>query len=80
MSFIEQTEIPKFWKPRSKIDAELTEFMRMNVKCVRVTFGENEYSSVKSAQNILNTGAKRTGFPIKARQRKGKLYLVRTDM
>lgn len=78
---INENEIPGGGRcKKSKLEAELTEFMKMNVKCVRVVFTELEYKSVASAQCCLSKAAERYAFPIDVFSREGKLYLMRTDM
>lgn len=78
------TEIKKENLPRrnsyTKRQADLMVFMNMNVECVKVTFDKHEYINAKSAQNTLTMSVKRAGLPIKVSQRKGEVYLIRTDM
>lgn len=59
---------------------ELMEFVNLNVKAKECIFTENEYSSVKSAQNSINGSAKNYGIPVHAVIRGEKVYLERTDM
>lgn len=68
------------WRHRSKLEAELTEFMNMNTEAVEVSLGVDEYKSVTSAQATVSKAIKRYAFPVRAVVRKGVLYLVRTDM
>lgn len=68
------------WRHRSKLNAELTEFMNMNTKAVEVSLGVDEYKNVTSAQATVAKAITRYAFPIKAVTCKGILYLVRTDM
>lgn len=63
-----------------KLFWELNEFVNMNVHCVKVTFADDEYSNLKSAQNSIAASAKRFGFPVKATIINKEMYLVRTDM
>lgn len=78
---LKENEIPGRGRcKKTKLEAELTEFMKMNVKCVRVVFTELEYKNVASAQGCLSKAAKRHAFPIDVFSREGKLYLMRTDM
>ena len=66
-------------RPKTKLEAELSEFIRMNVKSVEVST-DGHYKSSKVAYNVLWVAIKRHGFPIKVITRKGKVYLIRTDM
>ena len=75
-----ENDIPNYRKFSGKLEAELTEFMAMKVKCVKVTFTELEYKSLSSAYASISRAIKRHAFPIKAFTSRGKLYLIRTDM
>lgn len=77
---IEKNKIPRRRKFSGKLEAELTEFMSMNVKCVKVAITELEYQSVHSCYVSITKAIKRLAFPIDAFTRHGVLYLIRTDM
>lgn len=64
----------------TKLEAEFTEFINMNVECVKCIFGDSEYVSVDSAYNCLHKAARKLGVPIRVSRRKGEIYLVRTDV
>lgn len=66
--------------PKRELKSELTEFMQMNIKCAKVTYGENEYTNPQSAYASLFKAAKWHAFPIKVIKRKNNVYLIRTDM
>ena len=66
--------------PKSVRKAELTEFMNMNIKCAKVTYGASEYTTPQSAYTSLFKAVKRYAFPIKVFRRKNEIYLMRTDM
>lgn len=70
---------PEIFKPKYRLEGELKEFMKMNVKVAEVSFS-NHYSNPSVAVTSLNQAAKRYFFPIRAGQRKGKVYLFRVDM
>lgn len=63
-----------------KLNLLLTEFVRMNVKVVRIDLEENEYASVTVARSVIGSACKRWCVPVKTKVRDGILYLVRTDM
>ena len=65
--------------PTYKLEAELTAFIRMEVKAVEVPIN-GHYSSARSAHETLRVAAKRYGMPILVTTRKGKVYLIRTDI
>ena len=69
----------EIFRPRFKLEGELKEFMKMNVKMAEVSYGDR-YSRPEVAARTLSVAAKRYFFPIKACVRQGKVYLVRVDM
>lgn len=69
----------EIFRPRFKLEGELKEFMKMNVKMAEVSYG-NRYSTPAIAVTTLNAAARRYFFPIKACSKNGKVYLVRVDM
>jgi hypothetical protein len=80
MRFVKKnwSDVPK--KKYRRLEGELKEFMAMNVKCVEMQFTENEYVNANSASTNIRRAVKRYSLPINAYMRKGKVYLVRTDM
>ena len=85
MRFIEVKEIPESKKNKPvveyhKLAAELEEFIRMNVKYVKVVFGQNEYLHHDGGRLCLIRAANRNGYPIKVVTRGKDLYLIRTDI
>ena len=66
-------------KPRFKLEAELTTCIRMETKAVEVQI-EGHYSSADSARESMKAAAKRYGMPILVITRRGKVYLIRTDI
>ena len=64
----------------SKCYADFTEFMNMNVKCVKCVFGNREYASSKSAYNSMHKASRKFDFPVRVTINKGEVYLIRTDM
>lgn len=67
-------------RPRYRLEAELTEFVKMDLEMVKCRFEKGRYSSPSSAQNSINQSAKRHGLPVRAVMHEGEIYLVRTDM
>ena len=63
-----------------KIEGEFKEFLKMNVKIVKVTFTKNEYSSAKSCYNSLYKAAKRLAIPISVKFRDGVVYLINNEI
>ena len=77
---VKENEIPRGKKSMHKLEAELNEFMAMNVMCVRVAFTELEYKTATTCYSSLSKAIKRYALPIRAFTRNGNLYLMRTDM
>ena len=65
---------------KKKMKDYLDEFMKMNVKIVRVEYYSDEYKNIESAHVGFTKAAKRAGYPINACRRNGDLYLVRRDI
>lgn len=80
MKFTVVEELPKKRKEYNRLGNYLEEFMRMNVKVVRVDLGVGEYSCPKVCQSTLYSAAKRRALPIKTSMRANEVYLIRTDM
>ena len=87
MRFIEVKEIPENGGKGSKkrvsyhrLDKELEEFMRMNVKYAKVVFGENEYANSNACRNNMKRACKYHGYPIKTIERGHDIYFMRTDI
>ena len=72
--------IPKK-KNGSRLFAEFTEFINMNVKCVKVTWTEHEYKSYKAAYNSLHHAAKKF-YPEKIQVvgHNEEIYFIRKDL
>lgn len=79
MRFTEVERVPNR-KRRHKLDKELDEFMRLEIKVGLCHFEEERFVNSKSAQNTIQKAAKHWGYPIQVVQRKGEVFLVRTDM
>lgn len=79
MKFTVVEELPNK-KEYNPLGNYLKEFMRMNVKIARVDLNEHEYATPSVAARTLSTSIKRRALPIKAHERDGEVYLVRTDM
>lgn len=67
-------------RKKGVLKSELMEFIRMDVKCAKVTFSANEYESPHSAYAALFKAAERHAFPIKVIKRGDNIYVIRTDM
>ena len=73
-------EVPKRARKKTLIGGYLDEFMRMNVKVVKVDFNEKEYKSAKNCQAAFLNACKRGAYPIKVQIINDKVYLIRKDM
>lgn len=79
MKFTVMEELPRK-REYNPLGKYLEEFMRMNVKVVRVDIDAHEYSHPKVCQTTLYFAIKRRALPIKVSMRSDKVYLIRTDM
>lgn len=83
MRFIEvkkdEIKKPKTVSPHNA-EAELTEFLNMNVEAARVVLGKSEYRNLDSAINALRNAARRYGMPIKVAMIENNIYLIRKDI
>lgn len=80
MRFVEVAKIPqKIRATNHKLEHELLEFMRMDIKTARVEFDEYEYSSIDSLRVCLKVVCSRIGLPIAVKMNNGEVYLVRSD-
>lgn len=74
-------ELPRAKRNRmSKVEAELKEFMAMNVKVAKVTWTDIEYKNDRSCYEGLLRCVKKFGFPIIVTTRKGDVFLIRKDI
>jgi hypothetical protein len=81
MKFVEVKEVPNMLRGRRyRLTNYWEEFMKMNVKVVKVDLSEHEYSSIKVARTTFIASIKRGGYPIDVALRKNEVYLVRRDM
>lgn len=87
MTFVKVDNIPKMHATRTDTTSDrkplysyLKEFVKMDVKYVKVVFASDDYFDLWSAANCLRAAAARTDFPIKVVQRGEDVYLTRTDM
>lgn len=71
---------PKRYGRMGRRQAELQEFVNMNVKCVKVTLAPNEYANLNTAYVTLWKCIKRGNWPIKLHRIDGELYFIRTDI
>lgn len=79
MKFIEVKEVPRKLY-RIDLQNHLEEFMRMNVKIVKVDFNEREYKSAETCRTSFLNAIKRGAFPIDVKCVNKEIYLVRRDM
>lgn len=63
-----------------KLEAELVRFKDSNIKVAKVTGWEGNYKTIRTAAESIRTCAKRFKLPVVPAQRKGELYIIRTDM
>ena len=81
MKFVPVNEVPKSrLGGKYQLKHYLDEFMKMNVKIVKVDLHEHEYKHPKYAHSGLSTSVKRFGYPIDVHMRNNEIYLVRRDM
>lgn len=66
-------------RPKYKLEADLTEFVRMNVQAVKVPW-EGHYKSANVAANVMEVAIRRHSMPIRVMRRDNEVYLIRTDM
>ena len=65
--------------PPKSVKSYFEEFMKMDVKYVRVDFAKYEYANRKSAYVSMKESVKYSGLPIEVRMRGGDIFFVRTD-
>lgn len=73
-------EVVRKKSTREEILARLDQVMDEDSQFVIVSFTPDEYNSVESARNSLNSSADRYGYPLHFYSRYDKLYAMRTDM
>ena len=78
MKLVKVKEMPS--RANHNISEYLNEFTQMNTAAVQIEIAEGEYKNVKTAKSSFDNAIKRNGLPMRTMVRKGKLYLVRTDM
>jgi hypothetical protein len=80
MKFVEVKEVPEKKKRtnRGVLRDYLQEFMKMNLKAVKVE--DHGYKSANAAYKSLNAATKRWVFPIDVVIRNGEVYLIRRDI
>lgn len=75
---IDYEVIPK--RERKNLRGYIEEFLKLNVKCVEVTFNELEYGSVTACSSSLYKSAKTGCYPVTVIQRKGHVYLINNSI
>ena len=80
MKFTQVNAVPKGRTSPKSLDKYFEEFMRMDVKVVKVDFTDHKYKSPNIAARTLQVSAERRGYPINVHNRDGEIYFVRTDM
>lgn len=63
-----------------RLEAELKEFLKMNVKVAKVTFTKVEYKSVKSCYHSLTKAVARYSLPIDVTTRKGEIFIINKEI
>ena len=71
-------EVPR--KAKKNLRGMLDEFMRMNVKAVRVDFNEKEYAHIHSCDSSFHKAVSAGAYPIDVRMFENCVYLERRDM
>jgi hypothetical protein len=80
MKFVKVDEVPKKRYSRKGLCNYWEEFMRMDVKIVKVELSKHDYASPRIAQSTFVSSIKKYGYPIDVMNRNGEIYLVRRDM
>lgn len=73
-------KVPEKRCARKNIVGYLDEFMKMNVKVVKVEFNKKEYKQIQGCQSSFSKAIKKNGYPVIATQKNKELYLIRNDM
>ena len=74
-------EIPgRIYNRMGKLEAELREFMAMDVKTVKVVYTAHEYKRYKTCYEALYRTVKRLGLPIQVVTRDKEIFLIRKDI
>ena len=81
MNFVPVDFLPeRRYTTYKKVGTYLQEFMKMNVKTVRVDYSSDEYTSAQCATTPFRYAINADGYPIKVQIINGDVYLIRTDM
>ena len=81
MNFVPVDYLPeRRYTTYKKVSAYIQEFMKMNVKTVRVDYSSDEYTSAQCASTPFRYAINTDDYPIMVRIINGDLYLIRTDM
>ena len=79
MKFTEVKEIPTYGRrPRGIMRERMEEFMKMNLKAVKVE--DHGYKNTNVAYKSFHKAAQRWVFPVDLVTRNGEIYLIRRDM
>lgn len=73
-------EVPKKAAYKSILNGYLAEFMKMNVKVVKINFNDREYKCASSCQSAFRRAAIAGGYPVTVTARNKEVYLIRRDM
>lgn len=73
-------EVPEKRSAMKNIVGYLDEFMKMNVKVVKIEYNEKEYSKSTSCQSAFSKAVKRNGYPVTVTCRNKEIFLIRNDM
>lgn len=81
MHFVEVKEIPPTRvNLKCKFEERLERFMRLNIKCAKVVYDINDYSSATACLISFRRASVMHGFPVDVKMRNGEVYLIRRDM
>lgn len=84
MRFVEikKDDIPRVAKKAEShnCEAEIMEFLNMNVEAAKVVIGRSEFKSIMSAVQALHNAIRRYQAPIKVIHIENNIYLIRKDI
>ena len=81
MKFVEVKEIPTTSRNMScKFEERLGRFMDKNIKCARVVYDVDEYTSSTGCAIAFKRACLWYGFPVDVKQINGEVYLIHRDI
>ena len=64
----------------TKLEGEIREFMKMNIRVAKVTFTKVEYKDHKSCYEALRRAIKKNAFPVDVVTRKGEVFIINKEI